>query len=62
MTDPEIAPIRLGPRGWWTLAAVAVLVLAFLLGPVVMLALHDDLDREVIVIPEEREPVVAPGR
>jgi hypothetical protein len=62
VTDPEIAPIRLGPRGWWTLVAVAVLVLAFLLGPVVMLALHDDLDREVIVIPQEREPVVAPGR
>jgi hypothetical protein len=43
--------VRLDPGAWWGLVAAALLVLAFLVGPILVLALGDDLDHEVPSVP-----------
>lgn len=47
----EALVIRLDPGAWWGLVAAALLVLAFLVGPILVLALGDDLDHEVPSLP-----------
>lgn len=43
--------VRLDPGAWWGLVAAALLVLALLVGPILVLALGDDLDHEVPTLP-----------
>jgi hypothetical protein len=47
----ESLVVRLDPGAWWGLVAAALLVLAFLVGPILVLALGDDLDHEVPSLP-----------
>ena len=47
----EVLVVRLDPGAWWGLVAAAVLVLALLVGPILVLALGDDLDHEVPDLP-----------
>ena len=47
----ESLVVRLDPGAWWGLVAAALLVLAFLVGPILVLALGDDLDHEVQNLP-----------
>ena len=48
----ESLVVRLDPGAWWGLVAAALLVLAFLVGPILVLALGDDLDHEVPSLPD----------
>ena len=54
------APIRLDSGAWWAMVVGAVLVVAILLGPVVVLALGDHLDSEVKTVPHTTEPGPTP--
>jgi hypothetical protein len=47
----DAQPIRLDPGAWWGLVAAAVLVLTVLVGPILVLAMGDDLDHEVQNVP-----------
>jgi hypothetical protein len=58
-TSPP-ARIRLDSGAWWAMVVAAVLVVAILLGPVVVLALGDHLDREVKNVPHTTEPGPTP--
>jgi hypothetical protein len=60
---PRTAPparIRLDSGAWWAMVVAAVLVVAILLGPVVVLALGDHLDREVKNVAHTTEPGPTP--
>jgi hypothetical protein len=54
------ARIRLDSGAWWAMVVAAVLVVVILLGPVVVLALGDHLDREVKSVPHTTEPGPTP--
>jgi hypothetical protein len=54
------APIRLDSGAWWAMVVGAVLLVVVLLGPVVWLALGDQLDREVKNVPHTTEPGPTP--
>jgi hypothetical protein len=43
--------IRLDPGAWWGLVVAALLVLIFVVAPIVVLAMGDDLDHEVTTVP-----------
>lgn len=49
--NDDAQPIRLDPGAWWGLVAAAVLVLTLLVGPILVLAMGDDLDHEVPSLP-----------
>jgi hypothetical protein len=61
----EAVVVRLDPGAWWGLVAAALLVAAFLVGPILVLAMGDDLDHEVPSLPgpavSELTQVTAPG-
>ena len=57
----EARVVRLDPGAWWGLVAAALLVLAFLVGPILVLALGDDLDHEVPSLPRAGRVGADPG-
>jgi len=50
-THGEREVIRLDPGAWWGLVAAALLVLIFVVAPILVLAVGDNLDHEVNNVP-----------
>jgi hypothetical protein len=50
-THDEGQVIRLDPGAWWGLLAAALLVLVFVVAPILVMAVGDDLDHEVNSVP-----------